>query len=327
MRANEQVSAGSGWGKESYGQGWDELFVAGAAYGKGADEVKGWVVPGFMPRGYLVVLGAASKTGKSCLATALAMAVAKGEPFLVVPVEAGPVLWAAYEETEAERMGVMRTWGSVPGQFYTSHKMRALDSAEGFEALAYWVLKTGARLLVVDPLYAAAGEDSLASGKGARRVLSGLKDICASTGVTILVLHHLTKMTGQKVTRDRIAESGQILATASMDLLMEARSHPEGGRLITLRGRGRGEFANRLWTLRSFGVGHYEAIPPMPLDTTYGRVEEAIREAEGPVTVAQIAEATGLHVPTVRNQVTALVRDGVILGAGRIGKALAYVVG
>lgn len=324
MRANEQVTAGGGWGKESYGQGWDGLFVGGAAYGKGAALTQGWVVPGFLPRGYLVVLGAASKTGKSCFATALAMAVARGEAFLGVPVEAGPVLWAAYEETEAERMGVMRTWGSVPAQFYTSHKMRPLDGPEGFEALAYWVSKTGARLLVVDPLYAAAGEDSLASGKGARRVLSGLKEICASTGATVLVLHHLTKMSGQKVTRDRIAESGQILATASMDLLMEARACAEGGRLITLRGRGRGEFANRLWTLRSHGVGHYEAIPPVPLETSYGRVEEAIREAEGPVTVAQIAEATGLHLPTVRNQVTALIRDGVILGAGRVGKALVY---
>jgi hypothetical protein len=141
-----------------------------------------------------------------------------------------------------------------------------------------------------------------------------------------LVLHHLTKDDGKKATRNRIAESGQILATASMDLLMEARSASEGGRLITLRGRGRGEFANRLWTIRSLGVAHYEAIPPVPEETVRGRVEEAIRAADGPVTAAQIAETTGLQVPTVRNQITALVRDGVIVGSGRIGKAVTYIV-
>lgn len=325
MALKDRLAPGGGWGGEAYGKAWDGLFVGGAAYGKSAGVGRDWVVPGFLPRGYLVVLGASSKTGKSCWATALAMAVVRGEPFLGVPVEQGPVLWAAYEETEAERMGVLRQWGEVPEALYTSHQPPRLDSEEGFDALEYWVRRTGARLVVVDPLYAAAGRDSLASGKGARRVLTGLKEICASTGATVLVLHHLTKDDGKRATRDRIAESGQILATASMDLLMEARSASEGGRIITLRGRGRGEFANRLWTIRSMGVRHYEAILPVAAESVYERVEQTIREAGVPLTVAQIAEATGLHVPSVRNQVTALVRDGVVVGAGRVGRAVTYI--
>jgi RecA-family ATPase len=76
---------------------------------------------------------------------------------------------------------------------FTSHRPPRIDEAEGLEALEYWVRRTGAGLLVVDPLYAAVGGDSLSGGRSARRLLTGLKDVCAATGATVLVLHHLTK--------------------------------------------------------------------------------------------------------------------------------------
>src|SRR5687768_9083377 len=62
-----------------------------------------WLIPGIIPSGGLVILASAPKTGKTCFATAIARAVAKGEPFLGHPTPQHPVLWCAYEETPRER--------------------------------------------------------------------------------------------------------------------------------------------------------------------------------------------------------------------------------
>lgn len=62
-----------------------------------------WLVQDFIPLGGLVFLAAPPKQGKTCLATALALAVATGTPFAGMPCDQGGVLWLAQEESFWDR--------------------------------------------------------------------------------------------------------------------------------------------------------------------------------------------------------------------------------
>src|SRR5439155_18507176 len=60
-----------------------------------------WLVEGLLPLGGLSLLAAKPKVGKSTLARNLALAVARGEPFLDRAVRPGPVVYLALEEHRA----------------------------------------------------------------------------------------------------------------------------------------------------------------------------------------------------------------------------------
>ena len=56
------------------------MFINGEDYVDHSQRVTSWIVDGLLPTGYLAILGATSKAGKTCFATALAMSIATGRP-------------------------------------------------------------------------------------------------------------------------------------------------------------------------------------------------------------------------------------------------------
>src|SRR5688572_6251399 len=95
--------------------------------------------------------------------------------------------------------------------------------------------------------------------QAARNALQGLKDLCNEENCTAIIIHHLTKNVSAGMVRERMADSNQILATASMDILMDSKETADG-RLLTLKCRGRGSFANQTWVVRSRSVTEYELV-------------------------------------------------------------------
>jgi len=307
------------------------MFKSGRDYAVRTRKTTPWVVEGLLPEGYLAILGGTSKAGKTCFAHAMAMAVANGEPFLGMPVWYGAVLWCAYEESEGERLQIMRQWPEHPKNFYITHEKLHIDNPDELEAIAYWVYKTDAKLIVIDPLLAATEAEGLNDGRVARRVLSGLKEICRKQGCAALVLHHINKDVSSGMVRERFAESGQLLATASMDMLMTGTDQPQGGRLLQIACRGRGEFTNRTLMVRSDGVTHFELVSdlPPPAKMTEHRETAILRTldkspSEG-MTAAAIARGLGMNVQTVRNSLTRLTNDGKVVVLPRVGKAVVYL--
>lgn len=284
-----------------------------------------WLVEGFLPVGYLVVVGGLSKSGKSCLMTDLALCLAEGRDFLGMPVEQGPVLWCALEESESERRIALEAYDVRPDPLYTSHSKIRIDKPEGIEALRYWVRKTGAKLVVIDPLYAAHSAESLSDGSAARRVLQPLKDLCRTEGISVIVLHHLTKGTSQGMVRERMADSNQILASASMDMLLDSSEMGDGSRELVLHCRGRGEFANQVWVLRSERMGRYELLrhgrdAGKGSEATDATILEALRAMDG-ATAESLAESTGITVGTVRNRLIELRKKEAVYQDGKQGRS------
>jgi len=310
---------------------YDHLFDSGERYrGKCAAKTN-WIVEGLLPEGFLAILGATSKAGKTCFATALAMAVSTGQPFLGKNVQQGGVLWCAFEESEAERLHVLNQWPEIPKSFYIGHELPPIDSEEGLASLRIWVRMANAKLIVVDPLYGATAAESLADGRVARRALAGLKEICRQQNCAAIVLHHITKDLSVGLVRERFADSNQILATASMDMLMDSADLPEGGRLLTIACRGRGDFANRTLYVKSSGVTNYELVDkPGPLPTKADRIDEriftALANSPAGFTAAEMASNLELNLYSVRNRVTRLAQEGRIRSSGKRQNAKIYTL-
>jgi hypothetical protein len=200
----------------------DDLFEPIEAIYRDTDT--SFIVEDFLPKGALVMLAGGPKDGKTCIATALALAVATGTPFAGMPTRQSAVLWLSQEESRRERYEVLNhsALADLSTPLFTCFSHLPIDTEDGIELLTEWVNRTQARLIVVDPLHAATSGRSLADGWSARKSVQPLKQFCANAGVTCLVLHH-AKDLGRIGFRPRVGESDQIAATASMNIVLRYR--------------------------------------------------------------------------------------------------------
>jgi DNA-binding CsgD family transcriptional regulator len=283
-----------------------------------------FLVEGFLPKGGLVILAGDPKIGKTAVASAIALAVAKGKPFAGMKTLQSAVLWLQLEESYQERSAIMRAArGFKRLPFYACFDHVPIDTDEGIADLDAWRSDTNARLIVVDPLHAAHSGRSLADGWAARKTLAKLKAMCTATRTTALVLHHLMKSRS----RARLAESVQLAAVATMVMILTIAS-PAGARPRTIRldCTGRGAYANRSWTLESRGPLDYriaDSVAPSSGLTTLQRSVLSALET-GPKSAQTIADALCANVRSVRNAITFLKYEGCVSSLRKIAKTQLY---
>lgn len=298
---------------------------------KPPEDYVNFVVDQLLPHAYLTILAGEPKCGKTAFATALAIAVATGEPFLGHRTVQGPVLWLSLEEAEDERAALFRHLpiaireqaqtnpqeGMEPGTLpiYSLYNFPPIDTPGGITRLEMTCYDLLPKLVVIDSLHASHSGRSLADGWAARRTLTGLKRFSGSGAPPILVLHHL----GGTRYRRRVAESAQLAATASMFWLMNELTSPEGGRRYHLECRGRGALANRHLYLESpspleYNLYQPEVVAPLPVAELRNPFESMVLEVleDKRLTASQIVERVGQNPGSVRNAITRLQRQGEI---------------
>jgi hypothetical protein len=218
------------------------------------EDVDNWIVPNWIPKDGLAVLASAPKTGKTCLASAMASAIVTGGEFLGHKLEPGPVLWCAHEETPYERYVYTK---DLPDDapLYTgfSYDLPTLDArAQDFVVDRYGryeeneepgifidAITVSAKLIVIDCLHAAVRSWNLADNNAARRLMGRLRAYSAYYHVGVLVLHHVTKSATRGYYPERFADSAQILASASCHHFLESRQESDGTRRLTVHSQGR----------------------------------------------------------------------------------------
>ena len=219
---------------------------------------QGWIVEGLLACGDLAILAGRPKDGKTCLAAALAQAVATGADFAGMRTAARKVLYFAAEESQAEwERAVLPYLPEERGGLMVAHTtgLRIDDSADLW-GLRVNIARYNAGLVVVDPLLAACGAGDFANPRRARHALEGFKQVCVTSGAAGLVIHHAKERAGRA---HRVAESPQLAATATLNMVLNHRP-AEGGRVVRLEMTGRGAFANRRLELFSPGICRYEAM-------------------------------------------------------------------
>ena len=192
----------------------------GASYGPTAD--REWIIDGWLPVGTVTLLHGRGGAGKSALALMLACAIAgdgthwpDGEHGLRVTGERSPVVLATFEDSadefERRRLALARR-DYLPatddqlgdrvhvvdladrGPLWTVDRFGPVDEADasGLDALAAYASEHAARLVVIDPLYAAFGGSEIdRSHVGA--FLTRLRRVAAELRAAILIVSHPAK--------------------------------------------------------------------------------------------------------------------------------------
>ncbi len=282
-----------------------------------------WVVRGFIEQGDLVLLAGNPKEGKTCFATALALAVATGTPFAGMPTTQGGVLWLCLEESRRERKRLLLSspLASPETPLFTCYEPLALDDPDALDAILRWKGRTEATLIVVDPLQAAVNR-RLDRPEVARRVMTCFKQLTQFCAV--LVLHHKKGPVAHDQ-RTRVAQSVQLEAASSMSLIMttsEVRGeHPY--RRIILRSRGRTQTPNTTWVFSSRGPLDYvyeeaDEVESMDEGLTYSnavgcaeRILHVLEQVESS-SAAELKERLNWSLGTIRNAIIRLKIEGKI---------------
>ena len=148
-----------------------------------------WVLRERLAAGSVSIVASKPKVGKSTLARNLALAIARGEPFLGWAVKRGTVIYLALEERSED----------VTADFHALGADGREDILLADAGMALDVVTTLREkrpvLLVVDPLFrllSVKDEKAYAEMYGA---LGPLIDVARQTGTHILCLHHSSKLT------------------------------------------------------------------------------------------------------------------------------------
>lgn len=292
-----------------------------------------WIVRGLIAAREVVLLGGNPKEGKTSLATALALAVASGTPFAGMPTQQAAVLWMAYEETLWERGRLMFSSPLMAPDLplYTCFERVPLDSDEFIGVHNMWINETRARLIVVDPLQAAA-DRPLDRPCVARRVLDNVRQVAELAPV--LLIHH-KKGPNELDRRERIADSAQLEATCTTSIVMRTRSERDH-RLVSLHCRSRRPDGNQILHLLSTGPLDYaldleertqRLDPGCDRGLWQNRIaEDVVRllRQSGPLTSADISRLANVPLGTLRNVLTRLSRTQAIKLCDKQGHAYRY---
>lgn len=279
-----------------------------------------WLVRDVLPGGCLIVLGAPPKTGKSFLLSALARAVVEGKPFLGKQTASGDVIWLNYEESVRERGLSHQSWRpnvEAPHRIWTTDEYLYLDDDETFTCLEHWILTRKPSLLVIDSLHAALKRPLLNENHNARRLMSQLRNLCGH-GVTIIVVHHLTKHQHNA----HLSDSTQIAASSSVTIEMDADMDPDGTRRFTLRCRGRGNVNGNFYIV-SQSPGEYKLVKRHAPDRAKILLPYLKRSAK---TSLELALETGLAPASVRVYLAELLSKGLVSKVEKAGSRFKYGV-
>lgn len=148
-----------------------------------------WVLQERLAAGSVSIVASKPKVGKSTLARNLALAIARGEPFLGWAVKRGTVLYLALEERSEDVTEDFRALGADG-----SEDILLADAGMALDVVTTLREKKPV-LLVVDPLFrllSVKDEKAYAEMYGA---LGPLIDVARQTGTHILCLHHSSKLT------------------------------------------------------------------------------------------------------------------------------------
>ena len=284
------------------------------------DEEVAWTVEDLLPSGGVSLLGAKPKVGKSTTARCLALAVARGEPFLGRKTAQGPVIYLALEEKRAEVVKHFRRQGANGDDPIHVHVGMAPEAA--MEALAAAVEAHKPTLVIVDPLLKLVRVRDANDYAEVTRALEPVIELARRSGSHIMLIHHLSK--GERTGGDAILGSTALFGAVDTALLM--RRHQDGTRTIE--------------TIQRYGEDLPESV--IVLDEQTGRVtlagtvaerkqaeaEEAILEALGDATLTEpeIREATQMQATLVARAIRALVEREVLerLGSGKKGDPYFY---
>lgn len=280
-----------------------------------------WVWEAYLGPGTLALLVAFMKVGKSTLAYTLAVAVARGTPFLTRATKKGGVLILAIEEHPQDIRRRLERLGMQSGDPIYVHFGSLDASPKTFEAMADYIRQNEIALVIIDTLaffWTVINEND--NAEMVRRVRP-LLNLARETNIAVLALHHERKSGGED--GRGIRGGSALFALVDQALLLDRRQGGASTQRV-LKAVGRYDETPRELILK-FDDGGYRAI---------GSRDEAQKEdmkttvrgalSDQPKDIETLVKETGLTGKAVRAALGALGAEVTREGKGVKGDPARY---
>jgi AAA domain/Bifunctional DNA primase/polymerase, N-terminal len=279
------------------------------------DEAHTWVVDQRLPSAGLGLLAGKPKAGKSTAARCLALAVARGKPWLGFATTQGPVVYLALEEKRAEVRQHFRGLGAT-----AEDPIFILCSSAPLDALARLRREAEQRrpvLIIIDPLFRLVRVDDGNDYATMTAALEPLMVLARETGAHVLLVHHLGK--GERAGADAILGSTAILGAVDTALLMRRGDRYRTLESIQRYGEDLEEISVELDPVtRNVHAGGTRA--EAELADAARLILECLAGVYGPVTEAELDGAIECRRQLWKRALRDLVGTGTVLRTGRGGK-------
>ncbi len=272
-----------------------------------------WAVPGIISEGVNLLAGP-PKVGKSWLSLGLALSVAAGGTAMdTVPVEGGPVLYLALEDTPRRlqtRMGKILGNSRAPSGLTLATSCPPLPQG-GNEAIAQWLDRNPeARMVVIDVFAKMRGNSAPgASAYDADYAAVGhAKRIADHYGVAVVLVHHVRKAASDDFLAEVSGTNGLAGAADATLVLKRARGQADGVLHVTGRDVDEAEYALRFYA----EAGAWQLLEGPAAEHTIGDTRATILRfvrANPGAKPKAIAEGTGLESDLVRQTCSRMAKD------------------
>jgi hypothetical protein len=273
-----------------------------------------WAVPGFLAEG-LSLLAGPPKVGKSWLSLGLALNVAAGAAALgSIPVEAGPVLYLALEDTPRRLQSRMRKildGRQAPRGLTLATTCPPLPEG-GAAHIGGWLARNpDARMVVVDVFAKVRGRPVAgASAYDADYAAIGhAKRLADEHAVAVVLVHHIRKAASEDFLEAVSGTNGLAGAADATLVLKRPRGEADGVLYITGRDVDEAEHALRF----APETGTWALLDGPAVDYTVSATRAAIlrhlRACPGDG-LRGVADATGIGYETVKKTCQRMAADG-----------------
>ncbi|WP_338051795.1 AAA family ATPase [Pseudonocardia acidicola] len=275
-----------------------------------------WAVPGIVCEGVTLFAGP-PKVGKSWLALGLGLDIAAGRPALgCLPVEQGPVLYLALEDTPRRLQSRIRTvlaGRPAPAGLTLSIACPPIP-AGGDAVLVDWLdAHPDARLVVIDVFAKVRGTPppGVAAYDADYAAMTRIKRIADHYGVAMLLVHHVRKAAADDFLATVSGTNGLAGAADAVLVLERARAQADGVLHVTGRDVDETDYALSFdptagaWRTLDGPASDYLLRDTRSLVLRYVRDYPGQRPKE-------IAEALQLDAATVRQTCRRMATDGQI---------------
>ncbi|MDT3395220.1 AAA family ATPase [Streptomyces sp. B1866] len=272
-----------------------------------------WAVPGIIAEGVNLLAGP-PKVGKSWLSLGLALAVAAGgQAMASVPVDGGPVLYLALEDTPRRlqtRMRKILGRSQAPASLTLATSCPPLPQG-GNEAIAQWIERhPDARMVVIDVFAKIRGTSAFSgSAYDADYAAVGhVKRIADHYGIAIVLVHHVRKAGSDDFLAEVSGTNGLAGAADATLVLKRARGQADGVLHVTGRDVDEAEYALRF----EAEAGAWQLLDGPAADHTIGDTRATVLRyvrTNPEAKPKQIAEGTGLPPDLVRQTCSRMAND------------------
>ena len=207
-----------------------------------------WAVPGIIAEGVSLLAGA-PKVGKSWLSLALGISIAEGGKALeAIPVEGGPVLYLALEDTPRrlqDRMGKLLGGRPAPKALTLATACPPLPQG-GDEAIAGWLDRhRDARMVIIDVFAKMRGTSApgMSAYDADYAAVSRIKRVADNYGVAVVCVHHVRKAAAEDFLAEVSGTNGLAGAADATLVLKRPRGQAEGSLHVTGRDVDEAEYA------------------------------------------------------------------------------------